>query len=72
MGNDEQQMLVAELIERILALTVTIAIIGGCLIVAVLFILLRLGALEQHVTDTQRDASRSIKNKLDDLEFPPR
>jgi hypothetical protein len=72
MGNDESQKLIAELIERILALTVTIAIIGGCLIVAVLFVLLRITALEQHITDTQRDASRKIKNKLDELEFPPR
>jgi len=72
MGNDASQKLIAELIERILALTVTIAIIGGCLIVIVLFVLLRLGALEQHITDTQQDASRKIKNKLDELEFPPR
>jgi hypothetical protein len=72
MGNDASQKLIAELVERILALTVAVAIIGSCLIVAVLFVLLRLGALEQHVTDTQRDASRSIKNKLDDLEFPQR
>jgi len=71
MVHDESQKLVAELIERILILTVTVAIIGGCLVIGVLFVLLRITALEQHVTDTQRDASRKINNKLDGIEFPP-
>jgi hypothetical protein len=61
----------ALLVERLLVLTVIVGITGGALLIAVLFVFLRIAAIEPHINDSARTIIRKISGKIDDIEFPP-